>query len=226
MANVVVFTIATNKYFEYWKKMITSADRYLFLYDDITFHVFTNFGPQSFNNELKRVKIVFHKIPDLKGPKATLYRYRYIYEYGMKLESDYFVHIDADMLIVPHDSKPISSLLEQEEVGLVEHPGYWRVKNKKSKAFVSRVHRKKYFCGAVWFGKKDAILKLAYELATFTDLDLEWSYIPSWNDESYLNYWATKNRFKHLDPSFCYDESYKNLDYLNPKIIALDKTKL
>ena len=259
MANVAVFTIATNKYFEYWKKMITSADRYLFLHDDITFHVFTNFGPQSFNNELKRVKIVFHKIPNLKWPKATLYRYRYIYEYGMKLESDYFVHIDADMLIVPHDSKPISSLLEQEEVGLVEHPGYWRVnfpekfffyssnlkfllkdilllirngnlgtwsKNKKSKAFVSRVHRKKYFCGAVWFGKKDAILKLAYELATFTDLDLEWSYIPSWNDESYLNYWATKNRFKHLDPSFCYDESYKNLDYLNPKIIALDKNKI
>jgi len=259
MANITVFTIATNKYFEYWKKMITSADRHLFLHDDITFHVLTNFGSQSFNNELKRVKIVFHKIPDLKWPKATLYRYKFIYEYGMNLESDYFLHIDADMLVVPHDSKPISSLLEQEEVGLVEHPGYWRVnfpekfffysnnlkfllkdillfirngnlgtwsKNRKSKAFVSRVHRKKYFCGAVWFGKKDAILKLAHELATFTDLDLESNCIPSWNDESYLNYWATQNRFKHFDPSFCYDESYKNLDYLNPKIIALDKNKL
>jgi hypothetical protein len=43
---------------------------------------------------------------------------------------------------------------------------------------------------------------------------LESNCIPSWNDESYLNYWATQNRFKHFDPSFCYDESYKNLDYL------------
>ena len=174
----------------------------------------------------------------------------------MKLESDYFVHIDADMLVVPHDSKPISSLLEQEEVGLVEHPGYWRVnfpekfffyssnlkfllkdilllirngnlgtwsKNKKSKAFVSRVHRKKYFCGAVWFGKKDAILKLAYELATFTDLDLQCSYIPSWNDESYLNWYASGNKHNELSPLFCSDGKVDQLFVEKPYIKAVHK---
>ena len=103
--------------------------------------------------------------------------------------------------------------------------GTW-CKNNKSSAFVSRAHRKKYFCGAVWFGEKNAILKLAQELATLTDLDTEQNCIPPWNDESYLNYWATKNKFKILDASFCYDENYKNLEYLNPKIIALDKNKL
>lgn len=259
MSSISIFTIATNKYFEYWKNMVVSADKYLFLFDEVTFHVFTNFDSNLFENELKRVKIVFHRVPDLKWPQATLYRYKYIYEYGTNLESDYFAHIDADMLIVPHNSKPISSLLEEEEVGLVMHPGYWRVnfpervffylnnfkyllkdilliikygsfgtwsKNRNSKAFVKRSDRKKYFCGAVWFGKKDAILELANELSKFTDLDLELNSIPAWNDESYLNYWATKNRFKNLNPTFCYDENYKNLEYLNPKIIALDKNKL
>lgn len=259
VSKIAVFTIATNKYYELWKKMVKSADRNLFLKDDITFHVFSNFDQNNFNIELSRVNIVFYKIPDLRWPHATLYRYKYIYEYGQNLDFDYFVHIDADMLIVPHESEAISSILASEEVGLVMHPGYWRIefperfyfylnnlryflkdtlliikygnlgtwsKNKNSKAFVERYRRKKYFCGAVWMGKKAAILQLAQKLSELTDSDLMSNSIPSWNDESYLNYWATRNRFKVLNPSFCYDQDYKNLEYLNPKIIALDKNKL
>ncbi len=259
MSKIAVFTIATNKYFELWKKMVKSADRYLFLEDEITFHVFSNFDQNSFDIELNRVSIVFHKIPDLKWPHATLFRYKYIYEHGQNLEFDYFVHIDADMLIVPHESESIFSILAGEEVGLVLHPGYWRIKfprrvffylnnlkyflkdtllilkygnlgtwskNRNSKAFVERSKRKKYFCGAVWMGKKSVILELAQKLAEFTDSDLKSNSIPSWNDESYLNYWATRNRFKVLNPSFCYDQDYKNLECLNPKIIAIDKNKL
>jgi hypothetical protein len=259
MAKVAVFTIATNKYFEYWKNMIKSADKYLFLHDEVTFHVFTNFAPDSFNYELNRTKVVFHRIPDLKWPLATLNRYKYIHEYGANLDSEYFVHIDADMLIVPHESKSICSILEPEEVALIMHPGYWRINfpqrvffyfknfkylfkdilliikyghfgtwsmNRNSKAFVKRSNRKKYFCGAVWFGKKGTILELANNLSKLTDLDLGSGNIPTWNDESYLNYWATKNKFKTLNSSYCFAENYKNLEYLDPIIIALDKNKL
>lgn len=259
MSKIAVFTIATNKYFEYWKNMVISADKYLFLNDEVTFHVFTNQNQNSFSTELNRIKVFFHVIPDLKWPHATLYRYKYIYEYGIDLKSDFFIHIDADMIIVPHKSVPISELLGGNEVGLVMHPGYWRVnfperiifyinnfnyflkdliiitkygsfgtwcKNKKSKAFVKRINRKKYYCGAVWFGEKKAILKLAKELQIFTESDLKSSNIPAWNDESYLNHWATNNNFKNFDPSFCFDQTYKNLEYLNPVIIALDKNKL
>jgi hypothetical protein len=259
MSKIIVFTIATNKYFEYWKNMVISADKFLFLHDQVTFHVFTNHDKNSLNTELNRVEVVFHKIPDLKWPNATLYRYKYIYEWGINLEGDFFVHIDADMLIVPHKSVPISELLGENEVGLVLHPGYWRInfpervgfyinnlkyflkdliiitkygnlgtwcKNKKSKAFVKRTKRKKYYCGAVWFGKKNAILKLADELQKFTETDLKLNNIPAWNDESYLNHWAISNNFKNFDPSFCFEESYNNLDYINPIIIALDKNRL
>lgn len=259
MSKIAIFTIATNRYFEYWKNMVKSADKYLFLSDQITFHVFTNHDDNSFFQELNRVKVVYHKIPDLKWPQATLYRYKYISENGMSLESDFFIHIDADMLILPHKSAPISELLNGNEVGLVMHPGYWRIKfperisfyvnnpkyflrdlmvtlqygnlgtwckNKNSKAFVKRFDRKKYYCGAVWFGKKIAILNLTRDLHKFTEADLRSNNIPIWNDESYLNYWATNNNFKIFDPLFCFEETYKNLEYLNPVIIALDKKKL
>jgi hypothetical protein len=60
----------------------------------------------------------------------------------------------------------------------------------------------------------------------FLAADLESKNIPAWNDESYLNNWATKNKFKILNSSFCFAENYKNLESLNPIIIALDKDKL
>ena len=98
-------------------------------------------------------------------------------------------------------------------------------KNKSNKAFVKRLNRQKYYCGAVWFGKKDSILELANQLQNSTEFDLKNNNIPEWNDESYLNYWASINDHNTLSPSFCFEESYKNLFYLNPIIIALDKRK-
>jgi hypothetical protein len=260
MAKVAVFTIATNKYFDYWENMVKSADKYLFLEDDLTFHVFTNIdvNVSTFNRKLNRTNIMTHKISNLGWPYDTLFRYKYISKYGQNLQYDYYVHIDADMLIVPHTSLAIKKLLNGKSIALVSHPGYWRIKypkklffysknikyvlrdlslilkygnlgtwskNKKSKAFVKRKSRKKYYCGAVWFGEKAAVLKLASELDQNTDFDLENNNIPEWNDESYLNYWATKNDFTTLLPTLCYEESYKNLEYLNPIIIALEKNK-
>jgi hypothetical protein len=260
VAKIAVFTIATNKYFQFWESMVESADKYLFLDDELTFHVFTNINIEAsvFNKKLKRTSIIVHKIPNLVWPNATLFRYKYISEYGEDLKYDYFLHIDADMLIVPHINLTIAELLNGSSIALVSHPGYWRVsfpknlsfycrnfkyaikdmilivkygnigtwsKNKKSKAYVKRYNRKKYYCGAVWFGEKSSILRLANELHQYTNFDLEGSNIPTWNDESYLNNWASKNNFRSLTPSFCYEESYKNLEYLNPIIIALDKSR-
>jgi len=260
LARVAVFTIATNKYFNYWEVMIKSADKYLFMSDEITFHVFTNidFDESIFSRQLDRIKIIVHKVPNLVWPNATLYRYKYILNYGEKMDYDYFVHIDADMQVVPHGNSSVEEILNGKSIALVMHPGYWRVdfpqklffylknfkfilkdiflfinygnlgtwsKNRRSGAFVSRCNRRRYYCGAVWFGKKNDILNLATELDTYTDFDLKNKNIPEWNDESYLNYWASKNDFVSLTPSFCYEESYKNLEYLNPFIIAVDKEK-
>ena len=168
------------------------------------------------------------------------------------------MHIDADMLVVPHISTTVNEMLQNKSVALVSHPGYWREegseriklyfkniklfikdailvikygkigtwsRKKNSHAYVTRSKRKEYLCGAVWFGEKNALLNLARELATLTEIDLLNGAIPEWNDESYLNYWASKNDYTRINPSFCFGENYKHLENINPIIIALDKNQ-
>jgi hypothetical protein len=96
---------------------------------------------------------------------------------------------------------------------------------KKSQAYITRNKRKEYFCGAVWFGKKQFIINLAQELDKLTDLDLDSNTIPIWNDESYLNYWASNNGKISLPPNFCFAENYKNLSCIKPFIIAVEKNR-
>lgn len=260
MSKIAIFTIATNKYSDYWWKMVKSADRFLFVNDELTFHVFTekNLDLNRLHKKLKRSKVVVHKIPNLQWPHATLYRYKYIAKFGNGLSDDFIMHIDADMIVVPHRGFKISEFLSNHSVALVRHPGYWRdlfpiniyfyivnpvyiyrdaklfikygnlgtwSKSKNSRAFISRAKRKEYFCGAVWFGRKKNIVELAQELDNLTDLDLRDGTTPIWNDESYLNYWATNNEKISLQPSFCFAENYKNLLNVEPFIIALEKDK-
>ena len=260
MSKIAIFTIATNEYSNYWWKMVKSADHFLFVNDELTFHVFTekNLDSKELNKKLKRSKIVVHKIPNLQWPLATLYRYKYIAKFGRTLNDDFIMHIDADMVVVSHKSFMISDILSQQSVALVRHPGYWRYrfprnicfyffnpfyiykdiklfikygnlgtwsKVKNSRAFISRTKRKEYFCGAVWFGKRKDIIKLAQELDNLTELDLKSGTTPIWNDESYLNYWATNNEIMSLQPSFCFAEDYKNLSNIDPFIIAIEKNR-
>ena len=44
-----------------------------------------------------------------------------------------------------------------------------------------------------------------------------------WKVESHLNKWATQNVHSSLPPSFCYDETYPNLNRIDPIIVAVRK---
>jgi len=258
--SIAIFSVATNVYFEYWKEMVISADKHLFNENTKNFHVFTNHSiDSSFEKQLSsQSRIHIHRIPDLQWPLATLNRYKFISEYGPNIDDDVFMHLDADMIVVPNRDHNVYNFLKEKQISLVRHPGYWRVNapmrsrfylsfpkfilkdfwawsklggigawstNRESHAYVQRKNRNKYFCGAVWFGEKNEILSFANQLANLTELDLHQDSVPEWNDESYLNLWATKNTFTEIDPSFCYAEVYQNLRYLDPIIIAVDKSK-
>ena len=258
--SIAIFSVATNIYFDYWKNMVISADKYLFNQNAKHFHVFTDRQVDvNFEKGLSnKSKIHVHKISNLQWPLATLNRYKLISEIGPKIDNQVFMHLDADMIVVPNQDQDLGRFLKKKHISLIRHPGYWRVqfpnrfkfyinfpkffvkdiilllkfgglgtwsRDGKSRAFVQRKNRSKYFCGAVWFGEKAEILKFVKELSTITDIDLDRGSIPAWNDESYLNYWATKNSFVELEPKFCYAEDYANLIYLNPTIIAINKTK-
>ena len=101
--------------------------------------------------------------------------------------------------------------------------GAWEVKI-ESEAFVPRKFRRKYFCGGVWFGKREAIRALLTELSTSTDNDLQKGIIAVWHDESHLNRWASRNIHSEESPEFCFDETYPQLHGLSPFITAVRKT--
>jgi hypothetical protein len=94
----------------------------------------------------------------------------------------------------------------------------------ESEAFVPRMHRRKYFCGGVWFGRRENIHALLSELSTATENDLNKGIVAVWHDESHLNRWAGQNTFGEECPEMCFDETYSQLQGLSPVITAVRKT--
>lgn len=258
MNSIAIFSVATNKYLNYWKNMVISADKYLFIENQKNFHVFTDQKIESdFLTSLShKSNVTIHNIENLGWPLATLKRYELIKNYAENVPDEILMHLDADMIVVPNLFTNISEYVNEDQMTLVRHPGFWRVQfperfffywrtpkfiikdayiyfkngglgtwcmNKDSNAFVKRNKRKNYYCGAVWFGTKGPFLDFVQSLSIKTEEDLKNKSIPKWNDESYLNYWASRRKFLELKPNFCFAEDYPNLMYLNPVIIAVNK---
>ena len=172
-------------------------------------------------------------------------RYKIYSNYAHEIDADVLCHIDADMLFLANPYKFLTPTDWKNGVALVAHPGYFRnsrsgvsllqrgkdlarfIKigglgawetNGRSTAFVRRRRRNMYVCGGSWMAKKESFLSLISSLHKNTEEDLENGLIAKWHDESHLNKWASENEFTMLDPSFCYDSSYKWLTGL-PEII-------
>jgi hypothetical protein len=101
--------------------------------------------------------------------------------------------------------------------------GSWEEKV-ESDAFVPRNLRKKYFCGGVWFGKRESIFALLKNLSNATENDLKKGIIAVWHDESHLNRWASENVHGEESPELCFDETYPQLHGLSPSVTAVRKT--
>jgi hypothetical protein len=101
--------------------------------------------------------------------------------------------------------------------------GAWE-DNAESDAFVPRSRRRKYFCGGVWFGRREPIRALLRELSTATENDLGKGIIAVWHDESHLNRWVSQNIYGEESPELCFDETYPQLHGLSPYITAVRKT--
>ena len=123
-----ILTVATNKYRDYWKGMIESAERVLNRETNITFHVFTdNFEElKLFARTHSNFKIVIHKIEPLTWPEATLLRYELIDSFSQEYTAEVLIHLDADMLFIADFTKYIDCQTWKNQIALVAHPGYWR----------------------------------------------------------------------------------------------------
>lgn len=131
--SIVVLSIATNKYLEYWKQLVSSADENTLQVDNVRFWIFTDQPDEAKKHakKLSNILVEVFEIPSLGWPEATILRYEIFLKEVYRTEIGIFVYLDADMLIVGNPWEAIRENLLQSEICLVEHPGYWRLKGKE-----------------------------------------------------------------------------------------------
>lgn len=117
---------------------------------------------------------------------------------------------------------PKRLLIDMQRVFLLGGLGAWEIR-KNSSAYVRRSDRRNYVCGGVWLGVRSNFSSLVLSCASNTELDLTQGEMAIWHDESHLNWWAARNKFTLLSPSYCYDPTYPQLASLPNLIQAVDK---
>jgi histo-blood group ABO system transferase len=248
--DLTIFCIATNKYLNYavtlYESLAVNANN-----TRIEFILLTNgvFEPEE--SQLISHKVV--RIHELGWPWATLMRYHLINTHRDLITSNQVCYIDADSIIHEPFWKDLEFNTFKNGIAVVEHPGYYRPENlnfylrnprylladlksritkgglgswetnRHSSSFVPRLLRRKYVCGGVWMGTKEAIIQMCNVLSKRIDLDLERNIIASWHDESHLNWYFSKYDLSLLAPSYCYASGRENIAALEMRIQAVDK---
>jgi hypothetical protein len=127
MSRIGILTVATNRYIEYWEKMVISFSESVSNHD-LTFHVFTDqiSRVQKFSDLNSNINVRVHKVEPLGWPSASLYRYRLISSISDLLGEDVLMHLDADMLVLRSFDSQFDPSTWEGGVSLVAHPGFWR----------------------------------------------------------------------------------------------------
>jgi histo-blood group ABO system transferase len=219
-----VLIIATNKYTDFLKPLIESADSFFLKNIDVTYFVFTNKDIDIQTN--RKVTKVFtnHK----EWPWMTLGRYRIFADNYDKLsDMDYLFYCDADMRFVGHVGVEILG----DRVGTI-HPGYFSnphssnnalEKRSESLAYLPPNTIRHYYAGGFNGGTSEEFLKMSNIISNNIDIDLNnHNIIAVWHDESHMNKYFFENRpTLELSPSYCYPESW-NIPF-DKILLALDK---
>jgi hypothetical protein len=179
--------IATNKYKQFVKPLLLSANKHFFKSDDVTCYLFTD-DPAQFTGIDSRINIVTIQIPSYGFPEATLLRYRMFTDHSDKLTADYLIYSDVDMKIVDHVGTEILP-----HVGLIctQHPGFYSQGGT-------------YYAGGFQGGSREAYLAAASTMAEWIDDDECNGTRKEWHDETNWNlYLKLHPAEKVLSPSYC-----------------------
>ena len=100
--------------------------------------------------------------------------------------------------------------------------GSWETRL-ESTAYTHKDLQKGYYCGAVWFGKRDVVYSFVSEVDDLISGDQKKGITAVWHDESYLNSWAANNLHNSNTPRYCYLLGRPHLSKIKPLIVAIDK---
>ncbi len=123
-----VFSIATNRYADYWMSMARTADAHLFLGHEVVLTVLTDrpADVRAFEQDLERVRVNAVPIAPMGWPEATLGKFRAIVEHAQELPQDVLMHLDADMRVRTGAGEGLAPSAWTAGLALVRHPGYRR----------------------------------------------------------------------------------------------------
>jgi len=105
---------------------------------------------------------------------------------------------------------------------LGKSPGSWETRSDSS-AYTPEDLQNAYFCGAVWFGKREIVYKFITEVDELIIEDQKNGIIAVWQDESYLNKWAAHNIHSGISPKYCFLLGKAHLSMVKPLIVAVVK---
>jgi len=100
--------------------------------------------------------------------------------------------------------------------------GSWETRL-ESTAYTPEDLQNAYFCGAVWFGKRETVYRFISEVDELIIEDQKNGITAVWHDESYLNKWAANNIHGGISPKYCYLLGKSHLSNIKPLIVAIDK---
>jgi histo-blood group ABO system transferase len=220
MSKVGLLIIATNKYIQFLKLLIESADKYFLPNQDVTYFIFTN---QSFQSETAR-EVIRVETEHRDWPWMTLGRYKIFSDNSeMFPKMDYLYYCDADMRFEGEVGDEILGNLVA-----TQHHGYYMQRgtpetNPISLACVHSNEEMQYFAGGFNGGTSVEYLKMSKKISNNIDIDYSNGIIAIWHDESHMNRYFIDNKpTKILNPSYCFYEQ-SNDKRFQRKLIALQK---
>jgi len=229
---VAICFIGTGKYLNFLPRYYENVHEYFLPKTEKQFLVFTD-GDGDFPEDINT-----YDYEHIEWPYITLKRFEIIQKAKDVIsETDWFVFIDADALVV--DTVTEEEFFDDtKDFFGVHHPCHFLKMpphnqkfgafetNKKSTAAISEDDDLSvYFQGCLWGGKSSKIMDLICELDRRVQTDLDNDVIAQWHDESHLNKFLIENRDNTnvLGPQFAYPEMFGQYCDFEPKIVHLSK---
>jgi len=223
---IAILYIAIGKYDIFWKDFYLSAEKYFLCKHDKDYFVFTDAEEIFAETNCSVTKI---KQKNWGWPGNTLYRFKMFNLIKDKLENyDYIFFFNANILFIKNIG---DEFLPNNELLVVQHPGYYNVKsakypyekNRKSNAYIGKNEGEVYVQGCLEGGSKKEFIKMISELAMKIDDDQRNGIIAKWHDESHLNKYICSHKYKLLDPGYAYPDG---MDIpFEKNILTRDKSK-